>query len=305
MKITVGIPCHRYTESLRRLINGLDRQKTGLSDLKREVEVIIVNDGGDHIISNADFDVKNINIKVINQENEGVSSARNRVISSALGNLIFFLDDDCYPTENWMQAMYMRFKIDEHIDGIGGRIIPFPKKGLVNEYYNITNRLEKPMVDYKTGEIVTIITANCGFCTSALRSVGGFDQKIFAKNVGGEDVDLTYRLRQKGYHLSYEPNAVVFHEYPEKFSTIFNKYSNYGTGMRIYCKARNINPQSIRQPQSNLISCVIYLLRFPGVFRKSYFIFNKKVGRFKSVLFAFFDFVRYIAHWYGFLIKKN
>lgn len=305
MKITVGIPCRRYTESLRRLINGLDSQKTYLFDLKREVEVIIVNDGGDYIISRVDFDVKNINIKVINQENEGVSSARNKVINTALGDLIFFLDDDCFPVENWMQAMYMRFKTDERIDGIGGRIIPFAKKGLVNEYYNITNRLEKPMIDYKTGEIITIITANCGFRTSVLRSAGGFDQKIFAKNVGGEDVDLTYRLRQKGHRFGYEPNAVVFHEYPEKFSSIFNKYANYGTGIRLYCKARNIDPRSIRQPQSNLISCIIYLLKFFNVFRKSYFIFNKKVGKFKPVLFAFFDVIRHIGHWYGFLIKKN
>ncbi|MDP3014932.1 MAG: glycosyltransferase [bacterium] len=305
MKITIGIPHHRSIEPIRRLIDGLNNQKTNFLDLKNEVEIIIVNDGKESITSKADFNVKNINLKIINQENRGVASARNKIIDSALSDLIFFLDDDCCPKENWLQSMYKRFLVDKKIDGVGGRVIPLPKKGLVNEYYNVANRLEKPTIDRETGEIVTIITANCGFRTKALHNIRGFDQKTFNKNVfGGEDVDLTYRLRRRGYILGYESRAVVFHEYPEKFSTIFSKYANYGYGMKIYCLARNIDPKSIRQPRLNIVSCIIYFIKFPIIFKNSYFVFRKRINRLKSILFSFFDIIRYIGHGYGFLIKK-
>jgi len=305
MKITIGIPHHRSIKSIRRLINGLNNQKISLLDFKNEVEVIIVNDGKESVTSKIDFNVKNLNLKIINQENGGVAFARNKIIDSALGDLIFFLDDDCCPKENWLQLMYKRFLINKKIDGVGGKIIPLPKKGLVNEYYNITNRLEKPTVDRKTGEIITIITANCGFRIKALRSIGGFDQKTFNKNVfGGEDVDLTYRLKREGYVLEYEPEAIVFHEYPDKFFTIFSKYANYGHGMKIYCLTRNIDPKSIRQPRFNIISCIIYFIKFPTILKKSYLFFRKRTSRLKSILFSIFDVIRYIGHGYGFLIKN-
>lgn len=44
--------------------------------------------------------------------------------------------------------------------------------------------------------------------TSAYRQVGGFDRRIFMYM---EDVDLCRRLREKGWAIGYEPNAVVEH----------------------------------------------------------------------------------------------
>lgn len=43
---------------------------------------------------------------------------------------------------------------------------------------------------------------------SAFELVGGYDENIF---MYGEDVELSYRLRQSGYLLRYCPKAVVFH----------------------------------------------------------------------------------------------
>lgn len=46
------------------------------------------------------------------------------------------------------------------------------------------------------------------FRTSAFRSVGGYDTALF---MYGEDVDLSYRLRDAGYCLRYVPQATVWH----------------------------------------------------------------------------------------------
>jgi GT2 family glycosyltransferase len=46
------------------------------------------------------------------------------------------------------------------------------------------------------------------FRTEALRQVGGYEERIF---LYGEDVELSYRLRDKGWRLHYVPKATVWH----------------------------------------------------------------------------------------------
>ena len=58
------------------------------------------------------------------------------------------------------------------------------------------------------------------FRRSAYREVGGFDGLIF---MYGEDVDLSYRLRGRGYKLAYVPHAVFRHDSyaePEQFKPL-------------------------------------------------------------------------------------
>ena len=43
---------------------------------------------------------------------------------------------------------------------------------------------------------------------SAVAEVGGYDERIF---MYGEDIELSFRLRDRGYRLAYSPGAVVWH----------------------------------------------------------------------------------------------
>lgn len=305
MKITVAVPHYKSFRSLVFLLKNLAKQQTHCLNLKKDVQVIVVNDDMEEKIQSSDLSLIDLNLIIVNKKNGGVASARNKAIKIAKGELIFFLDVDCCPTQNWLQSMWYRFQQDKKVQAIGGRIEPLLAKGLVNEYYNITNRLKRPIIDKETGEIVTIITANCGFHINALRSIGGFDFKNFSNcPPGGEDADLTFRLKQKGYKLGYEKNAVALHRYPCKFRTIFNKYANYGRGMKVYCLARRINPVSIRQPRLSIRGFIAYNLQVFKEAKISFCKFSKQVDLKHSLLFTFFDIIRYFAHGYGFFIKR-
>ncbi len=93
----------------------------------------------------------------------------------------------------------------------------------------------------------TLETAWCSsacvlFRRSALVAVGGYDERIF---LYGEDVDLSYRLRDHGFRLKYCPSAVCLHHTyarpgdikPEQFfgSTLANFYLRlrYGSLLHI------------------------------------------------------------------------
>jgi len=305
--VTIGIPHYKAIESLRRLLDGLNKQKIRTINLLNDTEIIVVNDDSEIILNASDFNFEKLNIMVINQKNKGVAAARNKALELAKGDLIFFLDVDCIPMSNWLQSMIDCFSVDQDIDGFGGRVEPLRSHGLVNEYFNIINHLKTPIIDKTTNKVTAIVTANCGFRLSALKKAGGFNQQVFHKcPPGGEDIDLSYRLRNLGYVLSYNPSAVVLHEYPQNFWAISKKFSNYGRGIRLVCISQKIDPKTIKQPRLNLISFIIYNLQ---VFNKMRRCFSKfkyyEVGFLRATVFLFFDMVKHFSYGYGFFLKDR
>ncbi len=88
--ISVIIPCYNQAKFLHETCNSL------ISQTYTNWEAIIVNDGStDHTekIAN-DICIKNSRFKLINQPNQGLSSARNTGLKNSSGKFIQFLDSD-------------------------------------------------------------------------------------------------------------------------------------------------------------------------------------------------------------------
>ena len=85
MKISVIIPTYNRKNLIKRAIESV------LSQTLKPHEIIVVDDGSTDNTYDA---IKEYPIKYIQQKNQGVSSARNRGIKSAKGNVIAFLDSD-------------------------------------------------------------------------------------------------------------------------------------------------------------------------------------------------------------------
>ena len=94
MKISVIIPVYNSEKTIIRALNSVFNQTT----INNILEIIIVNDGSrDSSVSLInDFKKKNsiIPIILVNQENSGVSSARNIGIKKSSGDWIALLDSD-------------------------------------------------------------------------------------------------------------------------------------------------------------------------------------------------------------------
>lgn len=88
--ISVIVPIYNSKQYLNECIESI------LNQTYKDFELILVNDGStdeSKLICN-EYLKKNNNIKVLNQENRGVSSARNKGISIATGNFLCFVDSD-------------------------------------------------------------------------------------------------------------------------------------------------------------------------------------------------------------------
>ncbi|WP_019908928.1 glycosyltransferase family 2 protein [Paenibacillus sp. HW567] len=98
--VSIIIPCYNQGEYLQECIDSIDRQTY------KEYEIIIINDGSTEIAT-LDF-LRKIerdrkDIKLINQNNSGVSSARNKGIENSNGHYILPLDGDDMIAETYIE----------------------------------------------------------------------------------------------------------------------------------------------------------------------------------------------------------
>src|SRR5699024_1200447 len=102
MLISVIIPIYNKEEYLDECINSVVNQTY------KNLEIILVNDGStdrSEVIINKWYK-KDDRIVFLNQENKGVSSARNKGISKANGEYVFFIDADDRLEDNALNLLY-------------------------------------------------------------------------------------------------------------------------------------------------------------------------------------------------------
>lgn len=92
IRVSVIIPVYNVENYLKRCVDSI------LDQTYKNIEIIIVNDGStDRSLEICEIYHKNYNnIKLINKENGGLSSARNEGIRYSNGDYLLFLDSDDY-----------------------------------------------------------------------------------------------------------------------------------------------------------------------------------------------------------------
>ncbi|THH41126.1 glycosyltransferase family 2 protein [Neolewinella litorea] len=171
-------------------------------------------------------------VKVIaNDDNPGFSVANNQALRKAAGKYCLLLNPDTLVEEDTFRRCY-RFA-EEHPDlgGLGvrmidgsGRFLPESKRGLPTPWVAFTKafglarlfprsrRFNHYHLGYlpedETHQIEILAGAFMWMRTAALERVGLLDEAFF---MYGEDIDLSYRLIQGGYHNYYFPGTSIIH----------------------------------------------------------------------------------------------
>ncbi len=102
MKISVIVPIYNTEKYLRKCLESLVNQTF------KDIEIICVNDGSrDASLSILqEYQAKYDNIKIINQENQGLSVARNVGIKASYGEYIGFVDSDDWVDLDFFEKLY-------------------------------------------------------------------------------------------------------------------------------------------------------------------------------------------------------
>lgn len=111
MKLSIIVPVYNVADYLAKCLDSLLAQ-----DLpQNEYEIIVVNDGStDNSVDIAQqYADKYANVTLINQENQGLSGARNTGIKHAKGDYIQFVDSDDYLEENVLGRLIKQVENDD------------------------------------------------------------------------------------------------------------------------------------------------------------------------------------------------
>ena len=100
-KISVIIPIYNVEKYLSECLDSITNQTL------KNIEIICVNDGSTDSSLNIlnEYASKDTRIKIINQENKGAGAARNRGMSEATGEYIYFIDSDDFVSTNFLEKM--------------------------------------------------------------------------------------------------------------------------------------------------------------------------------------------------------
>ena len=223
----------------------------GLSKLEYpNYEVIVVDDGS---IDSTGAIAAQYKCRVIRTENRGLSSARNTGLKEATGEFIAYIDDDAWPDPHWLKYLIETFESTEHA-GVGGPNLPPPHDGPIAEC--VANAPGGPAHVLLSDQVAEHIPGcNMAFRKSQLEAIGGFDTQFWT---AGDDVDVCWRMQERGCTLGFHPAAMVWHHRRNSIRAYWRQQQGYGRaeallerkwpekylpagsmtwGGRIYCKS--------------------------------------------------------------------
>ncbi len=102
IKVSIVVPVYNVEQYLRTCLDSLTGQTL------KDIEIICVNDGStdDSLNILKEYADKDSRIVIINQENQGISGARNSAIKIAKGEYIGFVDSDDWVDLNFFKPLY-------------------------------------------------------------------------------------------------------------------------------------------------------------------------------------------------------
>lgn len=158
------------------------------------------------------------NVRIVREEQLGLSNARNRGIAEARGDYVIFMDDDETADPDWLCA-YERLIRDKDPDAFGGRICvlfeDIRPAWLADELLGFLGELNRAeSIAPLTQPGTSFFGGNFGFRKSVCSAIGHFDAMLGRKgsdNTGGEEVEFYRRLLDAGFKVWWTPEAVIHH----------------------------------------------------------------------------------------------
>jgi len=229
ISVSVIIPTYNRAADLRHCLEALAAQTLSPD----RYEVLVIDDGSSDetpaVVAEAQLTACH-DLRSFVQPNRGPGAARNQGIRHASGEVIAFTDDDCRPDRDWLEALLTALPADPRIAGIGGRTVRL-RDTLVSRYIDAIGMLHHPR---KQGSVLWLVTANALYRRSSLSEVGGFEEQFGWP--GGEDVELSARIRAKEYSLTTTEKAIVHHNHRDSLRGLYRTCVRYGRGEAIQVK---------------------------------------------------------------------
>ena len=178
-------------------------------------------------------------------ENFGFAKGYNKALEDIKADYFAIVNSDVEVTENWIEPCIRRMEENNRIAVVQPKILDYISRGsfeyagaaggFIDKYGypfcrgRILNVTETDDGQYDEATPVFWASGACMFVNARLfREVGGFDPDFWAHM---EEIDLCWRLKNRGFQIWYEPRSVVYH--------LGGGTLSYDNPLKIYLNFRN------------------------------------------------------------------
>ena len=218
---SIIIPVYNRPDEVDELLHSLTLQTF------TDFEVLLIEDGSsvkcDEIAKNYS---DRLNVRYYYKENSGRSKTRNFGMEKAEGEYFVFFDSDCVIPSFYFEKIKDKLT-HNYTDSYGG-----PDKA-DESFTNLQKAINFSMTSFLTTggirgskgtkmEKFVPRTFNMGFSKVVYDAVGGFEDMF------GEDIDLSLRIRNRGYTCQLVSDAFVFHKRRVSLRSFYKQVHVFG-----------------------------------------------------------------------------
>jgi GT2 family glycosyltransferase len=154
-----------------------------------------------------------------NAENLGFAAACNQGAHLSRGRYLLFLNNDTEALPDWLAPMLRMMESDPKMAVVGSKLL-FPdgalQHGGLAVHYAAPLPIQPVHMGYRESPEASTVPLHLSAVTAAcmlvrrdvFEAVGGFDESY--RN-GCEDVDLCFKVRERGWLVGYAPGSVLYH----------------------------------------------------------------------------------------------
>ncbi len=202
-----------------------------VQDFPKDSYEIIVVDGGSK--DRTPEICRSYPVKLIST-GSGISHQRNVGISAAKGKYVAFTDADCIADKNWLRKLVEQAeKTDKNTVAVGGPNLVFDTDpplsriiGYAQETFLGSGGSVQTSIPDKSGYVDSIPNCNILYKREVVAR-----EKYYEGLSIGDDSELNFRLRQKGYKFLYLRDAIVWHHRRASLKSFARNMFFYGEAM--------------------------------------------------------------------------
>lgn len=212
LKVGFYIPCYNAEKTIGYCLDAVLKQTHRLQ------KIVVVDDASmDNTVAVASrYPVVVVRHKI----NKGLAAARNTGVRKINAEFVASLDADALPDPEWLARLMENFT-SSRIAGVGGRLTEIYSCSVVDVWRSIHM---KQYWDREVKQPPFLFGSNTVFRKNALIKCGLYNEK-YKSNY--EDIDISFRLKKKGWRLIYAPKALAYHLRVDNICSLLDTYWNW------------------------------------------------------------------------------
>jgi GT2 family glycosyltransferase len=215
--VSVVVCAYNAADTIDDCLTALERVKYP------RFEIIVVDDGStDETASRAR---RYPRARLIQTANSGLGTARNVGLHAASGEIVAYVDADVRVDPLWLIHLVQPFVTSTAVAAGGPNVAPSDDGWFSQCVARAPGAPSHVMFDDRRAEHIP----GCNFAArrDALLAIRGFDP-IFLR--AGDDVDVCWRLQDRGGWIAFAPAALVWHHHRARLTAYWRQQVGYGEG---------------------------------------------------------------------------